>query len=180
MSSSYLNWLSPTAILFALAGCSAPAGQWTTVPAADNGGFTIMFPVEGGLQDGSLQLGQETIPSHVNIVADSGITYVSGWFTLTESMLRIPEDHLLDSIWQIMPAQGAARPTDGPEILSSPDRDTRNGWFMSGDGVRLGVVLHKWDDRISILSVGTPESNFGAGEHRNMVRYLRSFKLNSR
>ena len=104
MSSSYLNWLSPTAILFALSGCSAPAGQWTTVPAADNGGFTVMFPVEGGLQDGSLQLGQETIPSHVNIVADSGITYVSGWFTLTENMLRIPKDHLLDSIWQIMPA----------------------------------------------------------------------------
>ena len=180
MSSSYLNWLSPSAVLLVLVGCSAPAGQWTTLPATDNGGFTIMLPLEGGVQNGSLVLGEETIPSHVNIVADSGITYVSGWFTLTESLLSIPEDRLLDSIWQIMPAQGVARPTNGPEILPSAESDARNGWFMSGDSIRLGIVLHKWNDRISILSVATPENNFGAGEHRNMVRFMRSFKLNGR
>lgn len=180
MSFSYSNWLSATVLLVLLCGCAAPGPEWTTVSATDNGGYSFSFPWEGGVQDGSMVLGVDTVPSHVNIVADSGLTYVSGWFTLSENMLRIPEERLLDSLWQIMPAQVIARSSDGPEILLELDGQTRKGWFMSPDSIRFGIALHQWNDRVAILSVGTPEFHFGERQHRNMERFLRSFKLNDR
>jgi hypothetical protein len=134
------------------------------------------MPVASGAQNGSFVLGSDTVSSHVNILADSGITYVAAWFDRPVSLSQLPQQAALDSVWDMMVDRFDGAPTDGPGPLQSTSAESRGGWFINDEDVRLGLVIHSLGDRIVVMNTATPAPYYGPREERNMLRFLNSFE----
>jgi hypothetical protein len=103
MSSSFLNWLKACLFLTVFfVGCSDADNDWSLCRAVDQGGFSVRMPAESGSQNGTLVLGKDTIVSHIDILADSGITYASSWFEIPPQYAGLSEGAVLDSIWPLI------------------------------------------------------------------------------
>lgn len=177
MSSSYFNWLKAVLPLVAvLAGCAGSADEWPRSTAIDGGGFSVQMPVSSGAQNGSFLLGTDTVSTHINILADSGITYVAAWFDLPEGLRQLPAPAPLDSVWSMMVDRIGGEPTTGVGPLQSAAATARAGWFVNAEEVRVGLVLHQLNERIVVMNAATPAPYFGPREERNMLRFLNSFE----
>lgn len=179
MSSSFLSW--PKALVcvtIAFAGCSGPSSEWPSSVAVDDGGFSMRMPLASGAQNGTLVLGADTMASHINILADSGITYASSWFVMPERYRSLPAAAALDSIWPLIVERvgGQQLAVQGPLQTALPT--ARTGWFVNGDDIQLGVVVHAMDDRMVVMNAATPAPYFSARQERNMLRFLNSFERN--
>lgn len=177
MSSLSLNWLKAVLpLIVVLASCSGSSDGWPRSNAIDGGGFTVRMPVASGAQNGSFVLGADTVSSHVNILADSGITYVAAWFDTPASLAGLPPQGALDSVWNMMVNRFGGIPADGPGPLQSSPGSSRGGWFVNEEDVRLGLVIHSLGDRVVVMNAATPAPYFGPREERNMLRFLNSFE----
>ena len=177
MSSSFLNWLKACLFLTVFfVGCSDADNDWSLCRAVDQGRYSVRMPAESGSQNGTLVLGKDTIVSHIDILADSGITYASSWFEIPPQYAGLSEGAVLDSIWPLIVnrVNGTAQ-HDAPNPWSS-DAAVRAGWFVNSDDIRLGVVLRTLGQRVVVLNAATPAPFFTAREERNMLRFLDSFE----
>lgn len=178
MSFSFLNWRNAcVALVLTTYGCDGSVYDWPTVNAIDDGGFSVEMPGPGASQNGAVIVGTDTFNTHINILADSGITYTAAWADLPTGFKAQEPTDALDSFWSVLAQRvnGGQLDEDGP--LENTLSGTRNGWFINSDGVRLGVVLHRMNDRFVILNSATPNNKFGDPQKQRMLRFLRSFKL---
>lgn len=134
------------------------------------------MPVASGAQNGVFVLGDDTVNSHINILADSGITYVAAWFDVPADLRQVSEPALLDSVWSMMVDRIGGEPADGVGPLQSSTGTARAGWFVNAEEVRVGMVLHQLNERIVVMNAATPAPYFGPREERNMLRFLNSFE----
>ena len=177
MFSSFLNWPSGLLIVAAvISGCSGPTDEWPVSEAVDKGGFTVRMPLASGAQSGTMVLGNDTLVSHINILADSGITYASAWFELPQRWNLLPDAQVLDSIWPLVEERVAGTRSDEDGPLQVGHTGEKGAWYVNGDGVRLGVVVRVFGDRAVLMNAATPDRYFRAREQRNMLRYLNSFE----
>lgn len=175
MCSSYLNWPKALLILLVAAtACSAPQREWLRVEAVDAGGYTMSAPLSGETQKGRLVLGADTFATHINILADSGVTYVASWFDVPAAWSGLSEQALLDTLWpQVVRHTGAVRLDEpGPWEAGGTVRD---GWFLD-DGIRLGLVAHVLGSRFVLMDAATPDALKKDRHMANMTRFLRSFE----
>lgn len=177
MCSSSLSWPKP--FLFGVIlfwGCSNASKEWPRSLAVDNGGFSVRMPQESGAQNGTLYLGVDTIDSHINILADSGITYAASWFELPRRYAGLEASAALDSVWPLIVKRvNGTRLANAPDPWSA-DASVRAGWFDNSDDIRLGVVLHTMGSRMVVMNAATPAPFYKAREERNMMRFLTSFE----
>ncbi|MGV3637550.1 MAG: hypothetical protein ACO1NQ_07865 [Flavobacteriales bacterium] len=176
MSSSFFNWLSVGLIMCTTFACKRAGDDWPVSLAVDDGGYIMRMPMESGSQHGTLFLGRDTITSHINILADSGITYASSWFDLPKRYGPLSGPAALDSIWPLI-----VQRVNGTLISDAPnpwvsDPSVRSGWFLNGDDIRLGVVLRIMGQRMVVMNAATPAPFYDAREERNMLRFLDSFE----
>lgn len=177
MHSSFLKRLKfIVSISLVITACSTPDHSWRRVQAVDAGGYAFEFPHEGGQQNGMIQVGKDEVPTHINIAADSGITYISSWFDLPSSWMVLPPAHRSDSVWGLLNGANDATPVNGPSPLGSGTMDQRSGWFLFKDSTRVGVVMTFKDQRVMILNVGVQEAFFRERERYNSLRFLNSFQ----
>ncbi len=134
------------------------------------------MPASSGTQNGSFLLGTDTVSSHINILADSGITYVAAWFDVPADLQQLPGSVTLDSVWTMMLDRFGGEPTSGAGPLQSATATARAGWFVNAEEVRLGLVVHQLNERIVVMNAATPAPYFGPREERNMLRFLNSFE----
>jgi hypothetical protein len=177
-SSLKLPRLAPFLMIVVL-GCTSPDGTWTTMRAVDDGGFEFLFPHQGGEQNGMIKLNGADVPTHINIVADSGITYVASWFELPDGFKALAEQARADTVWELMNAANNAVAVEGPMPLGNGISEQRSGWFLHPDGTRIGVVMTFKGERVVILNTGVPDAFFGDREQRNTVRFLNSLRFSA-
>lgn len=157
-------------------GCAGSTGEWPRSSAIDAGGFTVRMPVVSGAQNGSFVLGLDTVNSHVNILADSGITYVAAWFDAPAGLRELPAQVAVDSVWSMMVDRIGGIPTDGVGPLQTPAPLARSGWFVNADDIRIGLVVRAQRERFVVMNTTTPAPRFGPREERNMLRFLNSYE----
>lgn len=176
MRSSCLKLLSSVASVVLLAvGCVQPDEAWQTVTVVDNGGFEVSMPRPAGVQRSTIYLNADQVPTHINILADSGITYVASWFDLPEPLAKLPSGIIPDTVWSLMNQREDAEILSEEGPLASPQPDQRHAWLRV-DGTRIGVVMVFRGHRVAILNSGTPDQFFGERERRNIQRFLRSYR----
>lgn len=177
MSSSFSRSFSAILIIaLCVIGCGQRAVDWSEVSAADNGGFTVQMPAASGIQHGRIPLGMDTVATHINILADSGITYVASWFDIPARLSQESGAALLDSVWAMLGSRVDGELLDGPGPLDRDFDGLYHGWFVDGSGTRLGLVVLLEQDRAIVLNASTPNDRFAEREQRNMVRFLRSYR----
>lgn len=177
MSSSFSSWPNWLLLLVVLtAGCSGSFEEWPRSEAVDDGGFTVRMPQASGAQLGELVLGRDTLVSHINILADSGITYASAWFDVPLRWRPLPKAQVLDSIWPLAVQRVSGTLVDDIGPLQSEGPGERGAWFVNSDDIRLGVVVRVMGDRAMLMNAATPARYFRAREQRNMLRFLNSFE----
>ena len=142
----------------------------------NDGGFTVRMPLASGTQLGEMVLGRDTLVSHINILADSGITYASAWFDVPLRWRHLPEAQVLDSLWPLVVQRVSGTVVDEIGPLQTEVQEERGAWFVNGDEIRLGVVVRVMGDRAMLMNAATPARYFRAREERNMLRFLNSFE----
>jgi hypothetical protein len=178
MPSSFLKPLS-TLLLLAIGvfACRGPQNAWHVVTAVDNGGFQVEMPRPAGVQHGTIYLNTDPVETHINILADSGITYVASWFDLPESLVALPTEALADSVWTLLHQDKHVTMLDEETPWSGSDAEHRSTWLLAEDGTRLGTHMIFEGKRVMILNAGTPGEYFGERERANIVRFLSSHRF---
>jgi hypothetical protein len=157
MSSLFSNW--PKAVFLSAVlsvGCSGSSDEWPLSEAIDDGGFSVRMPVASGAQNGTILLGSDTVSTHINILADSGITYASSWFRLPERWGTLTEAQTMDSLWPLIVERIGGTPSVGPGPVQQVGNGVRGGWFVNASEIRLGVVVHLMGDRAVVMNAATP------------------------
>ena len=176
MSSSYFNLLRFTILAMVVIGC-AKRNDWLEVEAMDNGGYTIEMPVSGETKTGTLIIAADTLISHMNIVADSGVTYMASWVDIPARWRELEKGQLVDSLWAglVMPLAGDRIDRESP--LENERPNERGAWYLNeGESVRLVVAVRVVGTRAVLMSAGSAATNTGPRTDRNLVRFLNSFE----
>lgn len=183
MSSLHLNWRNslflPVAAL--LAACTTTGSEdWVRVQGLDGGGFSVSMPHPSDEQHGSMPIDGESVSTHINILADSGVVYVAAWFELPDDLRGLAPEALNDHIWPQVVSRSDAIELDEPgPIAAAAGSTAKSGWLMTPGGSRMGLVIQRSGDRMVIMNAAIPDQYMEPSHRKNMERYLRSFRAGS-
>lgn len=145
--------------------------------AVDDGGFQVQMPRPAGVQRSTIYLNTEPVETHINILSDSGITYVASWFDLPPALADLPETLIPDTVWTILNTGKQVTIVKDKVPVNTTSANEREAWLLAEDGTRIGVRMVFRNKRVMIMNAGTPDGKFREREERNIVRFLASHKI---
>lgn len=180
MCSSSFSWRKPLPVVLVvlMTSCAEQHDKaWVRVDGLDAGGFSVAMPQRPDAQHGTMVIDRDTVDTHIDILADSGVVYVAAWFELPDSLRARQAEETVAHIWPQVVARfnGTELQEEGP-LGGGGGAGIREAWLMSPGGSRIGLVLRRSGDRMVLMNAAMPDRLMQPAQRRRMVEFLRSFQ----